>query len=106
MAEQETLFGGEPRGEGRPPFNPADHGLWARYVDGDGSVNHAAWLRARATREHVGTCRECGNPLRPEAPYDAGGGRTAYEATCVSCARPVLAPAGKVRRSARKSGTR
>lgn len=72
------------------PRNPLDlvndesHGLFNDVMQGD-HINHAAWMRARATHAFVGTCRRCGSPLIPRAPYDIQRGEvmcTDYEAEC------------------------
>lgn len=74
MADQETLIS-------QPHHNPLNHGLWARYVDGD-TINHAAWLRACAEGGYVGTCRRCGDYLKPRYPNEVSDRRTDYEAHC------------------------
>lgn len=59
-------------------------GLFKDVISGD-RINHAAWMRARATQSFVGTCRRCGSPLIPRAPYDIQRGEvmcTDYEAEC------------------------
>ena len=96
MTAQETLT----------PASGADGGLWVRYLT-DGRINHAAWLRARASGEFVGTCRACGAFLVPGAPEDRGGGRVDYQADCRSCPYVMCAPGGRVARgSTRKSERR
>lgn len=76
--------------EHQPPFDPTKHGLWDRYVtagqDGEAWIDHAAWMRACATGEFVGTCRQCGDYLVPVRPEDVTATRTDYEARC---RRPV-----------------
>lgn len=85
------------------PFNPLNEGLYDRYVDADHTVNHAAWLRAHAAGDSVGTCRIDGGPLQPLQPYEQHG-KHWYEAECASCHHTYLAPRGQVlRRSSRKS---
>lgn len=61
--------------------DPLKAGLWNRYIDGD-RINHAAWLRACASHEFVGTCRQCGSHLAPEQPVE-NAGRTDYTAHCI-----------------------
>lgn len=75
MPQQETLTP-------EPVFNPMDHGLWRRFVDAEGRIVEAAWLRACAAGEFVGTCRRCGDYLIPARPDHVSGSRTDYEATC------------------------
>lgn len=84
MAAQETLTE-------RPQHNPLDHGLWKRYTDGN-NINHAAWLRAHAESDFVGTCRSCGGHLAPRQPHQVDK-NTWYEAACVSCHKTIAAPA-------------
>ena len=62
-------------------FDALEHGLWARFTDGD-HINHGAWLRARAEGAHVGTCRRCGEYLIALEPYEHTNGRVDYEAHC------------------------
>lgn len=88
-AGQQTLTGDVPR----------DAGLWSRYVH-NGQVDHAAWLRARAEGQFVGTCRQCGDYLVPDAPHDHAG-RTDYTARCRrgdACRYELTAPGGRVLR--------
>jgi hypothetical protein len=97
MADQETLP--ETWAGKAPPFNPAMHGLWKRFVD-NGVVVHGEWMRAAAARELVGTCRVCGAHLRPRHPAEVGHPvRWEYEAECVSCGQIVCAPGGRTGRS-------
>lgn len=107
MSEQETLDGtanATAAGAARPAFDPLQHGLWRRVLDGDGHINHAAWLRACAEHGFVGTCRRCGGYLAPAAPDDLGGGRIDYEAHCAGCGGILNAPGGRVlTHSARRS---
>lgn len=88
MAEQETLHDG-------PTFDPAAHGLWQRFVD-SGRINHGAWLRACASAEFVGTCRQCGAFVKPHPPEDLGDGRVDYEGVCVQCGQQMCAPGGRL----------
>lgn len=75
------------------------HGLWDRYVVDD-HVDHAAWLRARATGELVGDC-VCGGYLQPGESYTVGHTEW-YETRCVTCGRETAAPGGRIlRRSSR-----
>ncbi len=76
MADQETLDG-----LGHTLFDPMQHGLWRRYHDADGRINEAAWLRAIASHEFVGTCRQCGAYLTPQRPEEVAG-RKDFEAHC------------------------
>lgn len=83
MPEQEALVAGA-------------GGLWRRYLTG-GTVDHGAWLRARAEHAPVGTCRACGRDLHPQPPADRGPGRGHdYEAVCAGCGWTMLAPGGRV----------
>lgn len=92
MATQDTL-----PGTGQHMFNPMDHGLWKRFVDSDGRINHAAWLRARAEGQWVGTCRRCGDYLIPEAPHEHDN-RSDYQASCRNdgCGYVMTAPGGRI----------
>ena len=65
----------------RSTFDALEHGLWARFTDGD-RINHGAWLRVRAEGGFVGTCRRCGDYLVPLAPYEHTDDRVDYEAHC------------------------
>lgn len=101
MARQETL-------DNVAGHNPLDHGLWQRYTTGD-TINHAAWLRARAEGSFVGTCRTCAGHLAPRPP-EHHGILIWYEATCITCHKPYAAPAHQweaggraLRRSSRHS---
>lgn len=94
MSQQEALSGSL----------DGDGGLWARYLT-DGTINHAAWLRARSTGEFVGTCRHCGAYLVPAAPEDRGG-RTDYSADCRSCPYTMTAPGGRVARGTTRRSER
>lgn len=85
MAEQEPMTDA-PRRRARVlgiDVDPAQHGLWKRYVEA-GRINHAAWLRAVAENGFVGTCRRCGSYLRPQPAHDHGNGRLDYTADCVN----------------------
>lgn len=78
MAQQETL----PGAGDDTPVNALDHGLWGRFVDADGLIIDAAWMRACAAGEFVGTCRQCGDYLLPVRPADVNANRRDYEAHC------------------------
>lgn len=84
MADQETLPGVAPNAQTAhaPTFDALQHGLWARVKDVDGTVNEAAWLRAYAMHEFVGTCRICGSYLVPLRPEQIGN-RKDFEAHCI-----------------------
>lgn len=88
MPDQDALLPGRPADEG---------GIWRRYLD-HGTINHQAWLRARAEAAPVGSCRRCGADLIPEPPHDRGNGRIDYTAECQdpACAYVVAAPGGRV----------
>ena len=47
-------------------------GIWSRYLDNACAVDDGAWRLAIATKQHVGKCRRCGNPLAPGRPYRVG----------------------------------
>lgn len=72
MSQQPLVTGNEHRG-----------GLWSKVLDADHNVVAAAWRHASDTHQHVGTCRRCGQQLRPGRPYDVGQ-VTWYPAECVS----------------------
>lgn len=99
----------------RSTFDALDHGLWARFAEGD-RIDHAAWLRAGAEGGFVGSCRRCGDYLTPLYPDDRGKERFDYEAHCrrhivvtyvdgkrhvEGCGAEVNAPGGRL---LRKSG--
>lgn len=95
MTSQQTL-------DGRPP---ADAGLWRTYVT-DGNIDHHAWMRACSQAGWVGTCRRCGDYLRPERPDDRGAGRTDYLARCrdPACGYELVAPGGRINTRRRRGG--
>lgn len=76
-------------------------GLYHKLIT-DGEIDHAAWMRARAERRAVGTCRDCHDYLMPLMPHEHAG-RTDYQADCRTCGYTLLAPGGRVMRSALKS---
>lgn len=78
-------------------------GFYRNVIDG-GEIDHAAWLRARAESRFVGTCRRCNDYLLPLRPHEHAG-RTDYQADCRNpdCGYTLLAPGGRVMRSALKS---
>lgn len=81
--------------------NPLASGLYRSVVPRGDEVDHGRWMRACAEGSFVGECRHCGGYLRPRHPEEHGG-RTEYEATCVTCSAGVLAPnARTLRRSSR-----
>jgi hypothetical protein len=43
-------------------------GIWARLLNA-GCVDEAAWRDAYRNRQYVGTCPDCGSPLRPGQQY-------------------------------------
>lgn len=117
MPHQETL-----PGTGQPDrFDPLDHRLYRGLVDAEGVIVHAAWMRACAAGEFVGTCRRCGDYLVPSRPVEINQ-RTDYEATCrnrmtssvingvrhvAGCGWVLVAPGGRVfGRSSRTSERR
>jgi len=94
MTNQEALPGA--------PFNPLNEGLYTRYDDGD-TINHAAFLRAHAAGDIIGTCRTDGGPLHPVAAYELNQVWW-YEYECVTCRHTYLAPGGRIlHRSSRHS---
>lgn len=76
---------------------PAHTGLWRKVVDGH-QIDHAAWLRAIATGDFVGSCK-CGDFLTPSRPQQVGD-RTDYSATCrrEECRWEINAPGGRILR--------
>lgn len=68
--------------ESLPGTGPGHGGIWTRYLTA-GYIDDAAWRHARETRQHVGTCKRCGQPLRPGRPYRVGP-VTWYPAECIS----------------------
>lgn len=95
MASQETFD--VPAG---PTHDPEQHGLWDRYVEADGyRLNEAAFNRARAAGEPIGTCRECGGhlyPMRDTWPDDTSGSSIPWlEYECRLCGHQHAAPAGR-----------
>lgn len=88
---------GQPTLDGRPP---PDGGLWARVRNGN-QVDHAAWLRAHAARQPVGTCRVCGDDLYPQRAYEHSG-RVDYTATCRACGAEMVAPGGRLNTGQRR----
>ncbi|MET8908368.1 hypothetical protein [Micromonospora sp. NPDC004551] len=102
MPTQETLPG---------TAQPArDRGLWARFVDADGLIIHSLWMRACAEQTYVGTCRRCGDHLRPERPMQVTATRQDYEARCVrpigTCGWTCNAPGGRVFRGSSRDRER
>lgn len=73
-----TLFGDEHV----PAFDPREHRIYRRFIDGAGHIDHAQWLRAMAEGTWVGTCRRCGDYLIPQRPQDISSTRTDYQADC------------------------
>lgn len=90
----------------RRTFNPLDHGLYERFLvgkrgDGDLMLNTAAWGRAVASGEHVGSCRRCGNDL-VALPTNEHNKVTWYTGRCLECGWEFASPGGEVlRRSSR-----
>lgn len=78
-------------------FDPLRHGLYQRFVDGSGHVDHGKWLRAIAEGAHVGTCRRCGDYLIAQRPQQISQTRTDYEAQCRNdaCRWVCSAPGGR-----------
>lgn len=78
-----------------------------RLVHEDGAIKHAAWLRARAEHQQVGTCPRCNDYLIPAPPYEHAG-RTDYQADCRNseCGYSLVAPGGRVREPHTIRGTR
>lgn len=81
-------------GDGTPDAG----GLWDGVLSG-WQIDHAAWLRARAMNQPVGTCRRCGGHLIPETPKEHHG-RIDYTAACPDdkCRYEMVAPGGRVMR--------
>lgn len=100
MAEQETLPSGGAR--------TTQGGIWRRYLLDDGTINHAAWLRAHAEGALVGSCRMCANGhLAPRQPHDRGEDRGYdYEASCVDCHHTYAAPGGRTLARSSRTGER
>lgn len=73
MPDTQETIPGTGRGHG---------GIWSRFLTA-GVVDDAAWRHARETLQHVGTCRRCGDALRPETPYTVGP-LVWYPAVCTS----------------------
>lgn len=72
-------------------------GLYRRYVDSQGEIIMAAWLRACAGAEVVGSCRECGGDLMPSRPTPGHGGGTRpdYLSVCRECGKELVAACGR-----------
>lgn len=82
MSEQQTLM-----------HDPNHAGLWPSVRIGSTvDVDDVAWRAARDTHQFVGTCRVCGNLLRPGRPY-AVGRVLWYPATCIAdaCGNEIAA---------------
>lgn len=57
-------------------------GFWATVrIGATVEIDDQAWAAALDRNELVGTCRKCGNYLRPETPYQTGATKW-YPATC------------------------
>jgi hypothetical protein len=85
-------------------FDPLAHGLWSRVLD-NGRVDHGLWLRTCAEGGFVGTCRICGDYVRPSHPAEVGT-RTDYEYACRSttCGQTYLSVGGRtLTRSSRRA---
>lgn len=85
-------------GTGRAPrFDPLKHGLYPRFIDGKGSIDHGQWLRAIAEGVPVGSCRRCGADMMPRRPQSFTATRIDYEAQCRNemCGYVINAPAGR-----------
>lgn len=84
--------------------SPEHEGLYRSLIDRLGYwVNQAAWMRARAAGEYVGTCRSCGNGhLKPDPTppaHHTAGDQSHVEwlgATCEACGHEFALPAGKI----------
>jgi hypothetical protein len=91
--------------------SPRSEGLYKAIIDRSGYwVSDAAWLRARAAREVIGTCRQCGegylmaNPSPPEHHLVGDESKLSwYEATCQTCGHEVALPNGKVLRESSRN---
>ncbi len=87
--------------------SPDHEHLYRTVVDRSGYwINQAAWMRARAAREYVGTCRQCGDghlvPDPTPPAHHSAGDESHLEwlsATCERCGHEVALPAGKVLKS-------
>lgn len=86
-------------------------GLYKTIIDRSGYwVNDAAWLRARAADEVIGTCRQCGEGYLtpdPTPPVNHETGEELklswYSATCQTCGHEVALPNGKVLRDSSRN---
>lgn len=64
-------------------------GFWSNVKDPDGGVHDGAWRLAIQLHQHVGTCKECGQQLKPSEP-DTGGRITFYPAICIGCGHELV----------------
>jgi hypothetical protein len=80
-----------------PRFDPMKHGLFRRFKDGNGNIDHGQWSRAIAEGIPVGSCRRCGHDLMPRRPDLVSPTRIDYEATCRNeeCQWVCHAPGGR-----------
>jgi hypothetical protein len=87
-----------PPGESRK--RPADLrgcGLWSAVVT-DGAVNRAAWARAAAAGDIVGTCRRCGDYVTPDPPPAYGDEQPVewFIVRCLACGHEAASPGGRL----------
>lgn len=93
MAEQETLYNGD------PAWKPETHGLYQRYLEGlqvdSPYIDQGAINKARSAGEFVGTCRECGGDLRvlpTQDPMKSGTSIAWTDFVCEKCGKETAAP--------------
>jgi hypothetical protein len=91
-----------------PRFDPLKHGLFRRFKDDAGNIDHGQWSRAIAEGVPVGSCRRCGHDLTPRRPDQISPTRIDYEATCRNeeCEWVMHAPGGRYLRYSSRLGER
>jgi hypothetical protein len=83
-------------------------GIYKRFLNQDGTINTAAWLRATGSHEVIGTCKIDGGDLLASRPVGRDGdtANPDYPMECQQCHREYVAPRGKTLRWAGERGKR
>lgn len=93
MAEQETLY------NGNPTWKPELHGVWKRFIEGADTENpyldQGAINKARSEGQVVGSCRDCGGDLivlPTQDPMKSGSHCEWTDFLCRNCGKETASP--------------